>query len=678
MSRRPAKKILARLIGQFCIEGVDGLPVRSRKALALLAYLACSDGFKATRPKLAGLLWSDRGEEQARNSLRQTIGELRRAIPDADGRLIIDRDAIAFAEDVLERDVDLVMSLARQADAAALTALLRPLPEGLLAGLEGSSPAYDEWLASERTALEDRVVSAILDAVPAMIGKVAAHDLGAVLSALERLDPLDERITRMRMRASHGEGDTAALHRSFRRLADDLGRELGVGPSSETRTLFDTLLTTEEPASVAIDVAQASVGAAASPDRADSGLTPPVILVTPIATVGDGFGPDVASICTEDIRIGLAQNRELRVLMVDPGDEERARTIMGNAIASYRLSGSARAAGDHVVVNTQLGDMSTGLICWSEQMRFAGEPLALIDMIVERVVGAVPPAIDRELAKLAVHSAGPDEAAILYARGRQMVRSARTLADAERGAAMLEEVLTRDPRHVGACLQLSQLYNTDFFFLVAGHDVAAYRARALQLIEDADMLDPGNVRISLRLAWCRLRRAEWLPAERLFRAAVTAMPHDADALDECAFGLTCLGVLDVARELMQRAFRLNPFAPAEYHADHAVLLALSGEADEAEQHFSVCGERRLPYRAVRLGNLLRSDLNGEKIGALCDDFASGFGVIWRGAAPPSRADAAAWVDSSLCLRLPHHRELVLAGVEAALFGIREGALCRSG
>ena len=72
----------ATLFGNFKLadEGEDVRP-RSQKSAALLAYLIASDCKGASRMRLASLFWSDRGEAQARVSLRQTIAELRSGPP---------------------------------------------------------------------------------------------------------------------------------------------------------------------------------------------------------------------------------------------------------------------------------------------------------------------------------------------------------------------------------------------------------------------------------------------------------------------------------------------------------------------------------------------------------------------------------------------------------------------
>jgi hypothetical protein len=58
-----------------------GLTITSKKARALLAYLALRPGQRHSRDHVAGLLWGDVDEAQARQSLRQTLLSLRRALP---------------------------------------------------------------------------------------------------------------------------------------------------------------------------------------------------------------------------------------------------------------------------------------------------------------------------------------------------------------------------------------------------------------------------------------------------------------------------------------------------------------------------------------------------------------------------------------------------------------------
>lgn len=122
------------LFGEFSAAGADGneFAVKSKKARALLAYLALSPRLSRSREEIMALLWSDRGEAQARASLRQVLVGLRKDLSkEAVGALIITNDAVAL-------DPDRVT--------------IKPASPGeeLLSGFHLHDPAFEDWLRDER------------------------------------------------------------------------------------------------------------------------------------------------------------------------------------------------------------------------------------------------------------------------------------------------------------------------------------------------------------------------------------------------------------------------------------------------------------------------------------------------------------------------------------------------
>jgi TolB-like protein/Tfp pilus assembly protein PilF len=120
------------LFGGFRAAGADGSEraIKSKKAKGLLAYLALSPRLSRSREELMALLWSERGEAQARASLRQALAGLRRDLGEDAGALIVTNDAVALDPDKVAVE-----------------------PAGgdeLLAGLHIHDPAFDEWLRDER------------------------------------------------------------------------------------------------------------------------------------------------------------------------------------------------------------------------------------------------------------------------------------------------------------------------------------------------------------------------------------------------------------------------------------------------------------------------------------------------------------------------------------------------
>ena len=74
------------LLGGFGLRSSDGgdLALSTRKDRLLLPYLALNAGRPLARDRLAGLLWGDRGETQARDSLRQSLASIRQAFRQAE------------------------------------------------------------------------------------------------------------------------------------------------------------------------------------------------------------------------------------------------------------------------------------------------------------------------------------------------------------------------------------------------------------------------------------------------------------------------------------------------------------------------------------------------------------------------------------------------------------------
>ena len=130
-----------RIFGQFRAGDALGneIPIKSRKAKALLAYLALPLGKPRSREAITALLWSDRGDEQARGSLRQALRGLRRDLgEDAMKALLITDDHVALDP--------------------GYVSVAPPSPgDELLEGLHINDPAFEEWLRDERLQREDEV-----------------------------------------------------------------------------------------------------------------------------------------------------------------------------------------------------------------------------------------------------------------------------------------------------------------------------------------------------------------------------------------------------------------------------------------------------------------------------------------------------------------------------------------
>src|SRR3982750_2898056 len=132
-----AAQLSMRCWGEFALidgSGADLRP-RGRKTRALVAYLALHPGRPISRERLTGLLWGDRGEEQARASLRQAILELKPLSVGEFKPLTIDRDHVTLRPEALVTDIDRMKEAFAAADYGGLLGMLPESDERLLANL---------------------------------------------------------------------------------------------------------------------------------------------------------------------------------------------------------------------------------------------------------------------------------------------------------------------------------------------------------------------------------------------------------------------------------------------------------------------------------------------------------------------------------------------------------------
>jgi DNA-binding SARP family transcriptional activator/tetratricopeptide (TPR) repeat protein len=135
-------------LGALRLIGPEGEFLRGRRELVLLVYLARRSARAATRQELAALLWGERGEARARQSLRQALYTLHGVLGD---RLEIDAESVRLGGDALELDA---VAFERDLADGRLEDAVRRFTGDFLAGLEDlGDDSYRSWLEAEREGL---------------------------------------------------------------------------------------------------------------------------------------------------------------------------------------------------------------------------------------------------------------------------------------------------------------------------------------------------------------------------------------------------------------------------------------------------------------------------------------------------------------------------------------------
>jgi DNA-binding SARP family transcriptional activator len=216
-----------------------GTPIQLRKKdLALLVYLRLEGKHGHSRGALAGLLWGNSREENARHSLTQAIGRLRARL----------------GSEVLQVGHDRVgCSATLDCDAAALQlaagsdrvdeSILSLCAGDFLAGFQAGpgAEAFESWADGRRAHLRIVAVAA-LERLGAEAE--ARGDWDRALAAGQRavdLDPASEPGHRRVMRAWNALGHRVRALQHYERLAEWVSAEFETDPEPETADLAEQL-----------------------------------------------------------------------------------------------------------------------------------------------------------------------------------------------------------------------------------------------------------------------------------------------------------------------------------------------------------------------------------------------------------------------------------------------------
>ena len=133
----------------------DVRPLR-RKPLALLSYVARRSPSAVTRTELATLFWGERGEERARQSLRQALLELKQVLAD---RIDIDPDSVRVAAGVV--DLDIVAFEGDLSEGRVPEAVARWSGDFFEGAEDIGGDGFRRWIDNERASLHGQLGTAM-------------------------------------------------------------------------------------------------------------------------------------------------------------------------------------------------------------------------------------------------------------------------------------------------------------------------------------------------------------------------------------------------------------------------------------------------------------------------------------------------------------------------------------
>jgi TolB-like protein/Tfp pilus assembly protein PilF len=547
----------------------------SKKNRALLAYLALASAGLVPRDRLVALLWSDRDDEHARNSLRQALVALRRDLNGVGpSPLIVADDTVALDPSHVRVDAVEFARLAAGGGVQALREAMALYRGDLLDGLAIRDPAFEEWIAPERERLRDLAI--------ATLERLWLQETGeqriAVAKRLLGLDPLREAAHRALMQAYAEQGNAAVALRQYEACRDLLRRELDVAPATETEELRRKILQNEvKPAESAAPPHESL----ALPDK-------PSIAVLPFANIsGDPEQEYFADGITEDIITELSRFRTLFVIARNSsfqyrGNDIDVRRISRELGVRYVVEGSVRKSADRIRISAQLVEAVTGKHLWAERYdRDLRDTFAVQDEVTRMIVSTLAIRLEDEGLAIAKRKQPEKMQAYDYwLRGKNCLDlwNRNALLDAR---AFFEKAIEIDPNYARAYAGLALTYEWGAFYTAWGGGDPTARDMAERYALNAVSLDPTDHQPHVALGWIYQERRDFERSRRHLDRAEVLNPNDADMRINKAMMLSCQGEPDLAIELAQSAIRLNPYHPDWYLGYYSHCLMIARRYDEA-------------------------------------------------------------------------------------------------
>ena len=613
----------------------------TRKAKAVLAYVALGEVTGESRERLLGLLWSESDSVRARNSLRRAVKEVNDVLAAAGfsgftshkQTLVLDRSVVSIDVTDIQRAADLGIADPRLLESERIA-------DTLLADIELVDPQFQAWVRAKRHALHDRLTHALERALPTEIGGGESVDLG---QALLNLDPTHEVACRHVIRARIARNEIGGALKAYKTLWDELAEEYDTEPSGETQELIVKIK----------QQAGWSVRPDALEDRRDVAVVLPTprepaaplrhlfIAVAPFEVEGvDQSVRHVINGFRHEIIATLARFREWSVVVQQP--PAAGTSSNGDREHQYTLTGTAYGGADGIRLVVTLEDPNGAIVLPLPITIRPDELLVSQQAIVRQIAMALN--INVTADRLRRNSSNAEQSDGLYdiwLKGQSLILGLSQPGWIE-AREIFADVIARAPNFSPAYSSLVQLRNTRHFVFPGRLRDFKDHEGALVLAKKCVQLDPLDSRAQLCVAWSY--QLLGLPAQSTLYATLAAdlNPTDPWTLMATAQIFAYCGYYSKAIEYCNVSLRLtaNPLPAQRSYA--SAIHFISGKYEECID-YAVGGLEHSPAFAVwqcaALAHMNRAS-DARKVLTECERAVR---ANWFGPAAPSEHAIGRWM-----------------------------------
>ena len=239
-------QLTLNLLGEFAVWHQNE-PVQSfysDKVRALLVYLVIERSQLHSRTKLAGMLWPDFPEKQARQSLRQAIFHLRKALKEKKDEapfILADRQTVQL-NSTLDVDCDVTRFETALDKVGGAAEAVDAYKGDFLAGFFlADSTEFEDWVLVQRETLRSDALAAYHLLVAELEQKGEYQSVIRTGLRWLALEPWQEDAHRAIMRSHFALGDQIAALAQYESCVKVLKESLAIEPTAETRSLFNEI-----------------------------------------------------------------------------------------------------------------------------------------------------------------------------------------------------------------------------------------------------------------------------------------------------------------------------------------------------------------------------------------------------------------------------------------------------
>ena len=571
-------KLQLLLLGHFecLLPSGERISLSMRKAEVLLAYLALAPGIRHPRERLINLLWSDRGEEQARNSLRQCLSAIKKSLGDvADLVIQVDRTSVCLKPEMIDIDALEFERLAADAEFESLSDAAALYRGGFLEGISIRDAASQEWLDSERNRFKRQYIEILTNLGHTLL---ASHDYNGAIRTTEHLvaeDALGESVWRLLMRAYSANGDRSHALQAFKRCQQALRNELEVEPEAATLELREQIATSQmQPAQTPVrEIAPAAIETAA-PFATDNRETPAdstqasghSIAVLPFDNLsGDPEQEYFSDGITDSIILNLSLFPDLQVKSRNSSFAFKQQIksvgeISDELKVDYIVEGSIRRSQDRIRITVQLIDTTGGNQMWGKRYDADLENLFDLEEELSRTIATtVTGQIEADLQRIAIAKGAAGEQSYDLLLGGIYHSYRFNRRDNLIAIDKLDQCLVQDPDNVRAHVYLEVCHVMNYL----GRWTVDYQASfelAKSHIERALQLAPELGLVQTFYAEYLVFSGKPDAANKHLDKALEINPNDTDALSTRALCLVVQGDFAGSLQVAEQVCRMDPFA----------------------------------------------------------------------------------------------------------------------